>query len=368
MNVNDVPLSKLCNTFSGSPEVMSVDDFNQLGDWYERQVRCGKRRECFTFHNASSYFMRSSGLDTNRHDLMHYANAQFFCKRAPNGVRKYKDGVEIDKGETCYEKRTSMIEPIEPCRLWPQQETSPMDSGNWYLASVAGTRGAAYHVNCYDKTKVYQAFLESVYDGIWSEKNIKTAADQFRQSCIIDKGSDGYMLIVGPLVALMGGILTTMTMFKAFAAPPYPDLGTNMLVISIILLFIGFWNISLSTTEEVITKYTYCGDNFAPLVWKGRWYDTTPCLDRTTDDQSEWHPFVAMILFFDSVYVAGGVLSFLATLIYLGLSSGFTETMMNDRMGKYLVTLQDIPMKVRIPNPPPQAQAQAGAQESMQRV
>lgn len=33
-------------------------------------------------------------------------------------------------------------------------------------------------------------------------------------------------------------------------------------------------------------------------------------------------------------------MSVIASLAYLGLSSGFTETMMNDRMGKYLVTLQ----------------------------
>ena len=59
-----------------------------------------------------------------------------------------------------------------------------------------------------------------------------------------------------------------------------------------------------------------------------------------------------MILFFDSAYVIGGAMSVIASLAYLGLSSGFTETMMNDRMGKYLVTLQDIPMKVRLPFPP----------------
>ena len=38
LNVNDVPLSKLCNTYSGSPEVMTTDDFNQLADWFENQV------------------------------------------------------------------------------------------------------------------------------------------------------------------------------------------------------------------------------------------------------------------------------------------------------------------------------------------
>ena len=53
LNVNDVPLSKLCNTYSGSPEVMTTDDFNQLADWFENQVQCPARRECFNFQRAS---------------------------------------------------------------------------------------------------------------------------------------------------------------------------------------------------------------------------------------------------------------------------------------------------------------------------
>jgi len=226
------------------------------------------------------------------------------------------------------------------------------DSGNWYLATVRGTRGPVFHVNCYDKTQVYTSFLESIYGGKWKREVIKAAADQFRQACVVDKGSDGYMLIIGPLIAFMGGVITTCTMFKAFASPPWPDLGMNLLIVSIILLLMGFWSIALATSDEVMNKYTYCGYNTAPLVFEGRWYDKTPCMDLTTDGNSEWHPFVSMILFFDSVYVIGGTMSVIASLMYLGLSSGFTETMMNDRMGKYLVTLQDIPIKVRLPFPP----------------
>jgi len=346
--VNDVPLSKLCDTYSGSGELMTTSDFNELMDWYENEIMGCKagHRKCITFQGTSRYFMRSSGVGASRGDLMHYADAQFYCKHAPNGIRKHEEG------ETCYSRLRGGVEDAYPCRLWPGQRTSPTDSGNWYLAGVPGTRGPMYHVNCYDKVKVYRSFLDALYAGTWSEKDRKIAADQFLQSCVVDKGSDGYMLIIGPLVALLGGIITTMTMFKAFAAPPWPDLGTNMLVISIVLLLVGFWSISLATSEEVMTKYTYCGYNQPPLVYKGRWYDRTPCLDLTTDEQREWNPFVSMVLFFDSVYVAGGVLSFLASLMYLGLSSGFTETMMNDRMGKYLITLQDIPMKIRLPFPP----------------
>jgi len=351
LNLNDVPLTSLCDTFSGSPEVMDLESFNALADWYNTEIRgCEGRRDCYTFNGASRYFMTSSGLDPTRADLMHYADAQFFCKRAPNGVNK--DETCLSRAMNNRNRLSNETVEVYPCKLWPGQDTSPTDSGNWYLANVRGTRGPIYHVNCYDKTQVYTEFLESIYAGVWTKRDIKAAADQFRQACVVDKGSDGYMLIIGPLVAFMGGVITTCTMFKAFAAPPWPDLGMNMLIISIILLLMGFWSIALATSDEIMDKYTYCGVNKAPLVFQGRWYDNTPCIDLTTDGNSEWHPFVSMILFFDSVYVIGGTMSMIASLMYLGLCSGFTETMMNDRMGKYLVTLQDIPMKVRLPFPP----------------
>jgi len=343
LNLNDVPLTSLCNAYSGSPEVMDLDSFNALADWYNGDIQqCEGRRDCYSFTGASRYFMSSSGLDPTRADLMHYADAQFFCKRAPNGVTK---------NETCYSKALKR-EELYPCKLWPQQETSPTDSGNWHLAYVPGTRGPIFHVNCYDKTQVYADFLQSIYAGVWSTSDIKAAADQFRQACVVDKGSDGYMLIIGPLIAFMGGVITTCTMFKAFAAPPWPDLGMNMLIISIILLLMGFWSIALATSDEIMDRYTYCGLNRAPLVFQGRWYDNTPCIDLTTDGNPEWHPFVSMILFFDSVYVIGGTMSMIASLMYLGLSSGFTETMMNDRMGKYLVTLKVLVFSPSLPPSP----------------
>jgi hypothetical protein len=42
----------------------------------------------------------------------------------------------------------------------------------------------------------------------------------------------------------------------------------------------------------------------------------------------------------DSIYVIGGCLTFVASVLYISLSSTFGEKMMNDRMGKYLLTLQ----------------------------
>ncbi len=52
------------------------------------------------------------------------------------------------------------------------------------------------------------------------------------------------------------------------------------------------------------------------------------------------NPFVVQTLALQSTYVAGGVITFLAVLVFLGLSSGVSDGLMGDRFGKYLVTLQ----------------------------
>lgn len=86
-----------------------------------------------------------------------------------------------------------------------------------------------------------------------------------------------------------------MTMFKSFAAPPWTDLGPNLLIISIVLLLVGFWSIGIATSDEVLSEYTRCSYHEPPLVNNGRWYDRTPCLDKKTDGVPGWHPFVSMV-------------------------------------------------------------------------
>jgi hypothetical protein len=52
-NVNDIPLSNLCNAYSGSSEVMQAGDFSDLLDWWEESVlQCTSRRKCATFQGV----------------------------------------------------------------------------------------------------------------------------------------------------------------------------------------------------------------------------------------------------------------------------------------------------------------------------
>ena len=48
-NVGDIPLSTLCETYSGSGETMELEDFNLLFDWYEPKSQCLTARVHLTF-------------------------------------------------------------------------------------------------------------------------------------------------------------------------------------------------------------------------------------------------------------------------------------------------------------------------------
>jgi len=343
LNVNDVSLGNLCNTYSGSSEVMDEAAFDELFDWVQtvscsrNEYCCSTERDerCVNYERAASFYLSPTlGAGSDRVDLLRYAGPFFWCKHVPQEVAMEE--------ETCRNKMDSSpgTDP-QPCKVWPGQAPSPEANGNWYLApsSVAGT---IFHINCNDKLQVYTDFLRAVYGKQWSDREVDAAASEFYSACVVDKGSSGFILVIGPIMALLGGVFATLTMLERFNRPPWPDVGVNLLLIGAILLLVGFWSISISTTQEVFSAYAYCGDAEAPLVHKGRWYDQTPCIDRDSLGEGSWNPFVWQLLQFDSTYIAGGVFSVLATILFLGLVSGFTEKMVGERFGKYLVDTRDL--------------------------
>ncbi|KAJ1486335.1 hypothetical protein T484DRAFT_1943576 [Baffinella frigidus] len=353
LNVNDVPLASLCDTYSGSPAVLGTSDFNSLFNWYESTVPdCTPRRSCITFDGAASFFLqgKSSLEKEGRTDTLRYAEAHFYCKHTPIEV------ADQPAETNCLNKMDNGKDP-QPCRLWPEQTTAPGENSNWFLAQSSDRRGAIFHVSCVDKASVYRSFLTALYGAAsgrqnpWSETQINDAVRGFRANCIIDKGSDGYILIAGPLVAMLGAFFTTCTMFRGCARAPMPAIGQNILLVSVILLLVGLWSISFNLNDDWVSMYSFCRDNEAPLVNQGRWFDQTPCVDRDSLGGFQFNPYIAWLLLVNSTYIAGGVITVIATLLYLGLGSGFTETMMTDRMGKYLVTLSDLPT-IRLPFPP----------------
>lgn len=350
-HVDDIPLSVLCETYSGAKDTMQYWDFERVRDNYEAQTGCKTPGKCANYIGIASFFLSTQGMATmqQRVDLMRYADVSFYCKYVPFQV-------STNTSETCYEvsRACNGCSPF-PCRLYPGQPTSPSDTSNWFLATTPSTYGPIAHINCDDKAIVFRDFLTAVFAPGWSSADIDAASNQFYYTCIVDKSGSAYILNCGPVIALIGGIICTATLFKCAHGPPWPEVGLNLLILSLIILFVGFWSISIGTVSE-ISQYSICGNEQAPVTYMGKFYDGRPCMDRDSRGQigfDKWNPFVYLLSLIYSTYIVGGVMTFISVLMFLGLITGFTETMMGDRFGKYLVSLQDtIPVKIRLPFPP----------------
>lgn len=126
MSVNDVPLSSLCETYSGDPAVMAREDFAALFNWYETTVPQCSKRSCVPFDGAAAFFQlgQESLQQDGRTDMLRYADAHFYCKHVPK---------EVDQQVgTCLDKITATPDKDpQPCRLWPNQVSSPDDNSNW---------------------------------------------------------------------------------------------------------------------------------------------------------------------------------------------------------------------------------------------
>ena len=132
-------------------------------------------------------------------------------------------------------------------------------------------------------------------------------------------------MCAGPIIAIVGGIITTLTMFKKFHGPPWPEVGINLLVLSLILILFGFWSITIGTVSE-ISEYAICGEAQAPVAYRGIRYDGRPCVDRDSVGEKAWNPFIYMLSLVYSTYVVGGGMTFISIILFLGLVTGFTET------------------------------------------
>mmetsp|Transcript_41569 Transcript_41569/g.111474 ORF Transcript_41569/g.111474 Transcript_41569/m.111474 type:complete len:340 (+) Transcript_41569:41-1060(+) len=309
-----------------------------------------KSRSCLSYEIASGYFLNADPTGTGtvisgQSDKLRYASAAFYCKYAPIQVKSIKTNTTL----MCKGSSTP-----GPCLLWPQQSVATTPS--WWLAEKSvDYEGPIYNVRCQDKMIVFRAFITALYGTSWRTSDIQAATGKFLLNCMADKGGDTYILVVGPAIAALGALVTIMTMFRSCSGPPWPDVGTNMLLLSIILLLIGFWSITLFTTSHIAGRYQVCQGIGTPLTAAGRWYDNSPCMDKDSDGKDNWNPFVVTTIGLQSVYIAGGVFTFISVLAFLGISSDATHAVLGDRFGKYLVTLQDVPLRIRLPFPPRQS-------------
>ena len=190
----------LCEAYSGSPELLTKNDYEAMVDWYGVQSKCEERGTCnsraYSYHNIADLFLRSvrnapqrpkrkarpttCAIDvpdlqnfapqtgySERHDLLRFADLAFYCKHVPSYV---------NEAETCFDPcpdgSMQCTRPF-PCKLWNGQTRGSGES-SWYMHGHSSIR----HVSCLDKSHVFDEFLQAMFvDNVhqWSANDVEAA-------------------------------------------------------------------------------------------------------------------------------------------------------------------------------------------------
>jgi len=320
-NFADVPLTTLCEAYSGEKDVMTAEDFKNGKDDYYKRV--GNEGPPITLSMIASQFVGedfspSRGVAV---DQFLYSNPSFWCKYLP----------ACPAGATC-EKAEVVSRETWTRAAWPGRKISEKPS--WGIASGVDDFSST-RIRCGDKAKVYTALLESIFkdfrgdwskdpesDAYWSQAAVDTAGDEMYYSCMRSKGSTGYILSLGPFLSSMTALICLLSLCRWFQGPTTASAAEGFAIVSVALTLVGFWVVNYRTDNEFLQAYMFCGRNkvlFEPpfMVSNGVYFDGTPCIDINSVGDKSTNPYVRTSLRMTAVYTAGGVCNLLATILLL---------------------------------------------------
>jgi hypothetical protein len=263
----------------------------------------------------------------------HYdtANAEFWCKNCPNDYRKncpFDPALNSTSGDVC------------KC---PGGELS--NGAFWAIAPENQITGR--YILCSDQAKVYRAWIEALYPREfhpeWDTKHYQAAEDRFYNTCFARKGSLGFILTVGPVLSVFAALFTLFSLLKYCATTGLPGMAFNFVLLAISMTLISFWPLSFTGAAELIARYSFCwGLQDTPVVNKGD--DTTagapvlftgaPCYDINSKGEREYNPFIEQLGTFSAGYVSGGVLMIMSMLMMLSIVSKNADVVLESKLAR----------------------------------
>ena len=323
-NVSDVSLSTFCESYSGDGRTMGLEDWRAMKKHYYSPSNPHKDGPLSLQKLGKLYFGGDGSLGSL--ERLIYREPRFWCKALPDCPA----GSDCSKDEVLSVGHTASVREHG---LWPGRVVS--EQPYWHLAPGA-MGNANTHTRCWDKFLVYRDMLKEVlteYDERatqgryvmdeisgqpWSDATIDSAAWAELYSCYSSKGATGYVLGLGPLLSSLACIFCVLSMFTCCPRSYTSSLGRGLALMGFSFTLIGFWVISFSTTSEFVSNYVYCGGAGFPLVsLDGKYFDGTPCLDRTSLGDNMMNPFLSWSAWMSGVYTFGGVLNILAIVFLL---------------------------------------------------
>ncbi|EKX49809.1 hypothetical protein GUITHDRAFT_161943 [Guillardia theta CCMP2712] len=316
-NFSDVSLSTLCNAYSGKPDLMASDDWYQAKqDYAAKYSSSSSSPAVMTLSFVASQFLGFRPDGNYPLNQFLYSSPSFWCKYLP----------ECPVGVQCV--GNTVVKAENWTRgAWPGRLVS--SDPYWKLSSsVEGY--SATRIRCSDKVNVYKAMLTAVTTDIngnfvkdpstgvtWSKAAVDKAAGALLQQCYESKGSAGYILATGPVLATFASIFCFMTLFRCLGGSYMSSTGQGMAILAVAMTLIDFWVIVYLTNSEFMQGYLLCGKLGPPLVLRGSYFDSTPCMDQNSIGQGEFNPYVSQSAWMTSVYTAGGVCNLIAIVLLL---------------------------------------------------
>mmetsp|Transcript_74046 Transcript_74046/g.197396 ORF Transcript_74046/g.197396 Transcript_74046/m.197396 type:complete len:447 (-) Transcript_74046:170-1510(-) len=356
-NLYNVPLSMYCQAYSGSGDLATAQSFKTLiSTAYDSRKAClalnGTDRDkcCASIGGYSGLCARpdvpaadyrSNGTFASARDKLNLttsilgslfgvntsasyngANAEFWCKNCPNDYRKNCPFNSADSG-------TGSITDSKVCNC-PGGTIS--SSGQAFWATIGEASLASDYILCSDKAQVYKAYINSLFPEFTSSI-VDDATNNFYSRCLQGRSSTGYILAVGPGLAIVAGVLLILSLHKKFANSVVPVAGFEIAMLSIALELVSFWPLSFTGAASLISRYSFCAGYSYPVVLNASvsntastraaptFFNGSPCYDLNSEGQSSPNPFVQQLGVFNAGYVSGGVLIIVSLLVLLAVVS-----------------------------------------------
>ena len=334
-NLYNVPLSSYCQAYSGTPDFSTTVSFKELAN-----TALAKRQACLTLNGTKrdtccsliggySGLCSSPGINVgigiksngtlgsaqfkmrlmtellgnffgvasaSRYDE---ANAEFWCKNCPNDVRK-----------NCPFKPTGSGSSISDDKLCSCPGGVISKPGQAFWATIGDAALASDFIRCSDKAVVYKSWIQALFPE-FTTNHLDQASGRFLTKCFQGRAVVGYILVIGPALGLISGILSVASLFPALANSVVPAIGFQITMLAVALEFVAFWPLSFTGAASLISRYSFCAGLSYPVVLNASapkagvaasspraapvFYNGSPCYDLNSEGQHAENPFVQQV-------------------------------------------------------------------------
>eukprot|EP00285_Hemiselmis_virescens_P007878 CAMPEP_0173390898 /NCGR_PEP_ID=MMETSP1356-20130122/16491_1 /TAXON_ID=77927 ORGANISM="Hemiselmis virescens, Strain PCC157" /NCGR_SAMPLE_ID=MMETSP1356 /ASSEMBLY_ACC=CAM_ASM_000847 /LENGTH=415 /DNA_ID=CAMNT_0014348393 /DNA_START=109 /DNA_END=1356 /DNA_ORIENTATION=- len=363
-NLYGIRLGSLCKAHSGSEELSDRTSFNAFIDAaFTKRAQClalplgDARTKC-----CSVYFGLCArpdvptradldkldpipkmeilttvvGVFMSVYDPSSYdrANPEFWCKNCPNDWRKNCPFDPVDSDNT-----TSGVQVDKVCDC-PGGQLSKTGVPFW--ATITDNQLATRYLLCSDKADVYEEWANAIFPE-WDQADLSQVRQRFEAKCWQGKGSIGYILTAGPVLATFTGLFSIAGLFKRVANTPVPVIGFNLGMVAVAVSLVSFWGLSLTGASGLISRYAVCKGYESPVVVNGskaagtvrhtpELYNGAPCADLNSEGQYAYNPFISELGSYNGGYVSGGILTILALFCMLAINAKVSDVVMEAKL------------------------------------